>query len=135
MAITYDYGTDLACTLDMSPNGAEVSGLANLGQALYRRLITARGGLIDDPAYGFDTTTLIDEAMTQRQVALLAQQIDAELTQDERVLTSSTTGEFQRDTLSSGRYIATTIITTADGPFRMVTAISNVSVEFLQPLR
>lgn len=135
MAIQYDYGLDLACTSDILPNAGEVSGLDNLTQALYRRLITARGGLIDDPAYGFDTTTLVDEAQTRRQVAMIASQIDGELTKDERVRRSQTTGEFVQTSLSSGKYIATIEITTADGPFQMVMAVSRVTVELLQPLR
>lgn len=126
-----DYGHDLACTSDLTANMAEVDGLTTLVQALYRRLITPRGGLIDDPNYGFDCASLLDEGVTQRTLALLAAQIDAELVKDERVGSSKTTGQFTPGPGNAGRYVASTLVTTATGPFRLVLSISNVSVEIL----
>ena len=132
---TYDYGHDLACTSDLTANMAETDGLTTLAQALYRRLITPRGGLIDDPNYGFDCTSLLDESVTQRTLAILASQIDAELVKDERVGSSKTTGQYTPGPGNAGRYVASTLVTTADGPFRLVLSISSVSVEILSVQR
>lgn len=126
-----DYGHDLACTSDLTAAMVEVDGLTTLAQALYRRLITPRGGLIDDPNYGFDCTSMIDQGMTARQLALIASQIDAELVKDERVASSRTTGRFTAGAGNAGTYTASTLVTTADGPFTLVLSIDAVSVSIL----
>ena len=131
MATTYDYGHDLSCTDDLTAAMVEVDGLTTLAQALYRRLITPRGGLIDDPNYGFDASSLIDEGVTNRKLALIASQIDAELVKDERVRTSKTTGSWRRDIGNVGAYTTSTLVTTADGPFSLVLSITDVSVSIL----
>lgn len=128
---TYDYGLDLVCKDDMPLNAAEVSGVQNVAQAIYRRLITPRGGVIDDPNYGTDISALIDDVQTSRQAAIIAQQIDVEAMKDERVLSSQTQGEFRQIKGSEVRYIASTVATTATGPFSLVLSISNVSVDVL----
>jgi phage baseplate assembly protein W len=127
-----DYGLDLACTDDLTNDMAEVTGLANVAQALYRRIITTRGALIDDPAYGFAISNLVDDSQTARQAAVIASSIDAEFEKDERVLSSTTEGRFERDKGAAWRYIAASVVTTADGPFQLVLAVSQVTVEILQ---
>ena len=127
-----DYGSDLSCTQDLVLTMPEVSGVLGVEQAMIRRLITPRGGLLDDPAYGTDISALIDDSPTTRQSAIIAQQIDVELQKDERILSSQTTGEFRRDSSGAYKYIASTVATSADGPFRLVLQISNVSVDVLQ---
>ena len=85
-----DYGTDLDCLDDIAENGGEVDGVMCLAQACVRRLITPRGGLIDDPNYGFDVRSIIDQASTKRGQAIIATGVDGEIEKDERVLSSST---------------------------------------------
>lgn len=126
MATTTDYGTDLSCTDDLDPNGLEVSGITTLAQALYRRIITARGGLLGTPDYGLGAPAFIDNAMTTRQVSVLASSIDAELVKDQRVFSSVTTGTF-----ANSKFTGTTLVTTALGPFRLTLSVSAVSVELL----
>ena len=125
-----DLGTDITCTDDIDPSFALSSGATQLAQALYRRIITPRGGLPDAPAYGFGASTIIDQDMTARQVAVLANSIDAEFMKDERVLSSSTTGTFANQI-----FVGSTLVTTAAGPFRLVLSISSVSVDLLQVTR
>lgn len=55
-----DYGTDLSCVVDLDAGLAEVTGNTLLAQALARRLITPRGGLLDDPNYGYDLTQFLN---------------------------------------------------------------------------
>ena len=126
-----DYGSDLACLDDLDENMSEISGLTCLTQALYRRITTSRTGLIDDPDYGFDVTSLVDCAMTRRQMAIIASQIDGEFMKDERVLRSSTIGAYQSDQGATGRYVATSTVTTADGPFKLVLSVSSVTVDLI----
>lgn len=130
--MAYDYGLDLACTDDMTIGATEVSGTANVAQAIYRRLISPRGSLIDDPDYGSDVTLLVDDVQTSRQAAIIAQQIDTEARKDERVLASQTQGEFRQLGGSQVSYLASTVANTAEGPFRLVLSITNVSVDVLQ---
>lgn len=125
-----DFGHDLACTLDLDPGMAEVDGITTLAQAIYRRITTQRGGLIDWPDYGFDATSLIDDGMTDRQIAVIMSSMDSEIMKDERVLRSTTTGTFANQKLT-----ASTLVTTATGPFRLVLSISSVSVELLSVTR
>ncbi len=130
-----DFGTDLSCTSDLDPNAAEVNGTLGLAQALYRRLITARGGLIDDPTYGFDVASMLDDAMTNRQIAVIASMIDSEMRKDQRVLTSKTSGTWTPGAGNAGKYVATSLITSAFGPFSLVISVSSVTTTLLAPTR
>lgn len=130
MADTTGFGHDLSCTDDLDPNGLEVDGITTLSQALYRRIITARGGLLGTPDYGLGAPAFIDQEMTSRQVSVLASSIDNELVKDERVFSSLTTGTF-----ANSKFTASTLVTTAQGPFRLTLSISAVTVELLSVTR
>jgi hypothetical protein len=125
-----DFGHDLSCTTDLTSDMAEVDGTLQLGQALARRIITPRGGLIDDPNYGYDVRGFLNDDVTSRTLAEVQAKMDAEFLKDERVLQSSTTLSF-----TSGVLTTTTIIQTANGPFTLVLAISDVTVAILKPSR
>ena len=132
-----DYGTDLDCLDDIAENGGEVDGVMCLAQACVRRLITPRGGLIDDPNYGFDVRSIIDQASTKRGQAIIATGVDGEIEKDERVLSSSTAIAVTQ--IGAGQYSATltTVITPAGGdpPFRLVVSVDAVSVTLLEVAR
>lgn len=49
-----DYGTDFAGVMDVSPSLRDVSGPRTVIENIACRLITPRGSLWYDPAYGFD---------------------------------------------------------------------------------
>lgn len=121
-----DYGRDLACMSDLDASMSEVDGITVLAHAIFRRVTTRRGGVIDSPDYGFDAASMIDDGMTDRQVAVVLNAIDSEVEKDERVLRSSTDGSFDGQTLT-----ASALVTTADGPFRLVLSISSLSVDLL----
>jgi len=129
------YGHDWSCTNDVDIAGVEVDGITCLAQALYRRLITPRGGLIDDPNYGFDIQQFLNDdffqngTVTQGSLAMIASQVDSEMRKDERVLRSQTTMA-----LGAGGVITLAIaITPLAGPnFKLVIAASAVTVQLLQ---
>lgn len=83
----FGYGSDLSCDDDLTAYCDEVGGGSKLalGQALYRRLITPRGSLLDDPDYGVDVPGFLGNGVTQRELAGLAGAIRNELVKDDRV--------------------------------------------------
>jgi hypothetical protein len=126
-----NYGSDLSCVFDLDPAMAEISGRLLLAQACARRIITPRGGLIDDPNYGYDITQFLNDDLSPSDLARIASGIDGELVKDERVFASSTTVNFALNTLT----IATTMTPSAGPTFALVLAVSNVTVAILQPIQ
>lgn len=96
----FGYGSDLACSSDLTPGMAEVSGdsIAALSQAIVRRLDCPRGALPDDPDYGIDLRSYCNRGTTADEIRGLATSINGELTKDDRIdrvvvtLTPSPTG-------------------------------------------
>lgn len=122
-------GTDLSLWPDLDPSGALVSGARCLAQALLRRLTTPRGGLFYDPGYGTDIRDLIGESLATDGADSLAQAIEQEVSQDERVLLATATMTFdQRTNIVAG----TLSIQTSSGPFTLVLSVSAVTVSLLQ---
>jgi len=123
-----DFGADINTpdASDLDPYFGVVTSWRCLGQALGRRLITPRGTLIDDSAYGLDVRSWINGALTPTQVADLEALIADELVADERVETVSV-----EVSLASQRLTIRAIVDTADGPFRLVLAIGAVTAEIL----
>lgn len=122
-----DYGTDLSCVVDLDAGLAEVTGNTLLAQALARRLITPRGGLLDDPNYGYDLTQFLNADIGPTDLASITAAVNAELLKDERVLSASVTVTFAGTVLS-----VTAQINAANGPFSFVLAVSNVTTQLLQ---
>lgn len=126
---TPDYGHDLFCTDDIDLQGREVDGLTCLAQALYRRIISPRGSLIDDPNYGFDITRFLDDDMGKDDAARVGAGVDAELLKDERVVRSQTTATL----VTGGVLNLVTVVKPSTGPtFRLVVAATSVTVQLLQ---
>ena len=121
------FGSDLAGTTDLFADMRETSGLALLGDALYRRLITPRGRLLDDPNYGYDLTQWINADVDASDIDQMQQNIRAECLKDQRVLSATaTTNLTNADVL-----VITIAVTTALGPFSLVLAVSAVGVTVL----
>ena len=68
------FGTDISTpdAADLDPYFGTVSGWRALAQAIGRRLITPRGSLIDDEAYGFDVRSRLNGALTPSDPATMA---------------------------------------------------------------
>ncbi len=84
-----DFGSDLMCATDLDPMMRELAAddTRLVAEACLRRLHTTRGGLIDDPDYGFDVRELLRSPMTRAQLAGVPARIRAELAKDDRILT------------------------------------------------
>lgn len=63
----------------------EQSGYVNLGEALFRRLVTFRGGLFYDVDYGFDVRQWINDHGTEDRIYELATGVAVECEKDPRV--------------------------------------------------
>lgn len=130
MSSTTDFGTDLnfdITTMDIPNNFNTTSGRDNLIKACIRRITTPRGRLIYDPNYGIYIQDYLNDDIDIRTVAQIGGLIDNELLKDERIIKSSTEANYFRG-------ILTTVTTLVDGngPFKLVLAISAVTVNVLQ---
>lgn len=113
---------------------AVATGRANVGEALIRRLTCARGTLIDvitppSPGcanYGTDLNAYLNADVTARQLGMIGAAVNAECLKDERVFRCETKATMVGDLL-----IVDISVITATGPFKLVLAISQVSVAVL----
>lgn len=111
-----DFGTDLLWIDDLDPTHRMTSGTALVGQAIYHRLITPRGGLIDDPNYGLGLIEQLHQAKTPVQQRALVTQIKAEALKDERVERCDVT----MADLGGGRVDISLAIDCSAGPFKLI---------------
>lgn len=123
-----DLGTDLSCFPDLDPAGNTVSGQTALAQAIARRLSTPRGGLFYDPAYGTDLRAFLNEGFTAQRAYGIQSAIETECAKDERVRSASAAVAFNVATQTLAVSVA---LTTADGPFKLILAVSQLSVAIL----
>jgi len=81
------YGTDLSCITDVTPNVDEVNPVSPtaIGQAVLRRLITPRGGVIDDHGYGFDLRAYCNHGVTNTDLRSIGARVRSECKKDDRV--------------------------------------------------
>lgn len=87
------YGRDLSCVSDLTVDMSETDPNSPLGiaEACARRLQTPRGGLIDDPDYGFDVRGLENRGVPEATLRDLAGQIRSELKKEDRITDASVT--------------------------------------------
>ena len=122
-----DFGSDISCVTDISPDGRVVTGNRVVAEAIARRLSTPRGRLIDDPNYGFDLGGYIHDDMSSADLASLQNGAGAECLKDERVIAADVLA-----TLSAiGLLTVTVSLTTGLGPFRLVLSVSATSFSVL----
>ena len=121
-----------SCT-DSRRTGRYVRGPELVAQACYRRLTTPRGTLrggADEANYGLDLVGLVGTITTPAHVAALPGRIQNELRKDERV--ADVAADVVATQSGPGTVYTVTIRgTTADGPFRLVLAVSSVTVELV----
>jgi hypothetical protein len=81
------YGTDLSCITDVTPTVDEVDPRSPtaIGEAVLRRLITPRRGVVDDEGYGFDLRGYCNRGVTESDVRSIAARARAEAKKDDRV--------------------------------------------------
>jgi hypothetical protein len=81
------YGTDLSCVSDITDELTEVDPLSQqaVGEAVIRRLTTARGTLPDDPDYGIDLRTYANRGTTLTELRELSGMCGSEILKDDRI--------------------------------------------------
>jgi phage baseplate assembly protein W len=105
---------------DLSMPSYMASGNQCVAEAVLRRWSTDPGGLIDDPNYGYNLTNLLSADLSPTDIAYAQQQASAQAELDERVLRCVCTITLTAD----GLLTVNATITTANGPFRLVVAVS-----------
>jgi hypothetical protein len=126
--MTVDFGTDINTpgAMDLDPFFTEIEGVDALGQACARRLMTPRGSLVGDAAYGYDVRAHLND--DDPNTSAIAAAVADELAKDERVESATATVTFDG---AAGSLTITATVFTAAGPFRLVLAVSAVTVELL----
>lgn len=125
-----DFGYDVSCVADLDPTFRLVTGREAVAQAIARRLSTKNGALAlvgDDPDYGSDLRELVGEDVGPRALFELQARAEAEALKDERVLTAKASGS-----LAAGVLTLVLALSDADGPFRLVLAVSEATVQILK---
>ena len=117
-----DYGTDLSCVSDLTPNMAETNGTHAVAEAIARRLQTPRGSLIGDANYGFALTDYVNDDVSQQDIAIISSNTQQECLKDERVSSAKAQLTFANNAL-----VATISLVAAPGPFTLVLSISNLT--------
>lgn len=110
-----DFGTDVSLADDLDPTGRMVTGTRLVGEAIYRRLTTPRGSLIDDPNYGMDVRLMLSRAATKRERDAIPKQLEMEIKKDERVQTATVTVK----SLDLFNWVLEIACTTGAGPFSL----------------
>lgn len=126
-AVTTDFGTAWSCVTDLTMPAVLVSGNQVVAEAIARRWQTPRGGLVDDPSYGYDLTDFLNDDLGPNDLARIGAQAAAEALKDQRVR-----GAVVVVQLVAGVLIVNATITTANGPFSLVASVSDVSVQLLK---
>jgi phage baseplate assembly protein W len=125
------YGYDMNVVADATPDMADVGGLTVLVNALARRLATPRGGLIDDPNYGYSLEQHINsEIRSAASIARIAANIDAEFQKDPRVYASNTQATFFGTVLTT----VSTIRPSAGPSFTLVLSVGALNTAGVQIL-
>lgn len=79
-----DFGKDFSAIPDLSFE--QKNGLANLSEAIARRLVTPRGGLFYDSSYGFDIRRYLNETWTDAIAYEFTRLVQEEILKDERIV-------------------------------------------------
>jgi hypothetical protein len=126
-----ELGVDLDVMTDLPPSFTLARGFKNLANAIVRRLSTPKGALAkfgDDPDYGLGLMGWLNASRTTAEVQALGGEIEEQVTADERIQSAEVTVEFSHETSTLSVDLA---LTTAAGPFRLVLAASQRTVEVI----
>lgn len=123
-----DYGLDINTPggLDLDPAFTSIAGPEAVLQVAVRGLSTAPGSRLDAPEWGYDLRAHAnDHAPNLRSIEAA---VVAQLLRDERVRRARATATFDPAT---GALTVYPVLLLAEGTFRLVLAVSAVSVEVL----
>lgn len=117
------YGSDLSCRDDLTSNMVEIRGDSPeaIAQANYRRLITPRGSVSDDPDGGLDIQGYLSIGLTAKEIAEIPGEIVLELSKDDRNVASTLACELTQG--AGGSFKIAITGETAAGPFSLTFAV------------
>jgi hypothetical protein len=121
-----DLGTDVNTAFGVPLRWGLATGRKNLGNAIARRLSTARGSLHYDLPYGYDLRGSLNAGFTKAQIAQMQSAITAEVEKDERVQGCNTTVAY---TFATSSLKMTLVLDTATGPFQLILLVTSASVD------
>lgn len=108
------------------------TGSKNVGNAIARRLSTPRGSLPSDLDYGYDVRALLNSGLTRAGMSQAKGAITAQVEKEERVLSVADIA-FVFDTTTPAPTLKIGMnVDTDTGPFALVLAVSQVSIDVLQ---
>ena len=128
-----DFGRDTYC-LDSLRTGRMVSGPLLVGQRYYHRLITPRGALIggeEEANFGEDIEDLIGEPGGKETEAKIRSKAQRAASFEECIRSVSVSISTSTDDAGDSTHEVTIVAETAEGPFRLVLAISSVTVSLI----
>jgi phage baseplate assembly protein W len=125
--MTHDYGTDLSVTDDFAADFHMSSGRRLLAEACVRRLLTPLGQLRRHPMYGYDVRDEIGDDVSKADLARVSANVQTQLMRDERIVQCTCTATLDR----AGAMTLDIVLTDGAGPFRLVLAVSSVTVSIL----
>lgn len=111
-----NYGHDLSCVDDLTPQMQVVSGLRLVAEAIARRLQTGRGELIDDPLYGYDLTAQLNNDVDPSDIGRINAAVTNECKKDTRIKEAVTSAVLTE----AGELRVTISLLTGLGPFKLV---------------
>lgn len=120
------YGTDLVCVTDVTDTLDEVDSQspAAIAQAIVRRLITPRGGLIDDAEYGYDLRAFVNQGVTQAELARITDSVRSEARKDDRVSDARVTVNYDGARNALGIECAITPVNINTGTFAFTFSVT-----------
>ncbi len=125
------YGRDTYCTNRLRP-GRVVEGVELVGQALYRRLTTRRGTLLDDPNYGIHLLELLGSSVSEDMRASYPGRIRNECLKEPRVDSVTVTITENQEGAGLTWTVDLDVLTTEGDTFDLVLSVSDVTVDLLQ---
>jgi phage baseplate assembly protein W len=121
------FGLSWSCVSNLTMPSIMVTGFRVVAEAVARIWQTPQGDLIDDPNYGYDLTDCVGEDFNVSDLGRVATAAGNAAERDQRVQECNVTLS-----LINGVLMVSARITTAQGPFTLVAAVSKVSVTLLQ---
>jgi len=127
-----DFGTDVPTFVGggRDPFFRVIRGPRVVAEAIVRRWTTPQGALFFDENFGRDVRDLLGQATSPRTLFALKNALVAQAEEDERVREVAVDVSLN---IQTRRLFIRGEITTADGPFTLVVAITDLSVELLSP--
>lgn len=127
-----NFGLGWSCVTDLTSPSIMVTGFRIVAEAIIRRWSTPRGGLLEDPSYGYDLTDSIGDDIGPADLARMSQGAAEEAQKDERVRNCYVTMGMLAGEFGTGVLSVQARVETADGPFILVAAVSQITVTLLQ---